>query len=249
MVSGKYSALAGAISREQAIANISQNLANVSTVGYKKSMVSFESILRGEKQQLDAKGINYSRVRENFSDFSAGPKSSTGNPLDVSIQGEGFFKIQGLNGQLYTKSGNFKLDSAGKLVTQSGLSVLNDGNAEITLSNFDLKKIVIDTEGTISTISNDGAASEVGKIGIFNVDNLLNLQRVSDTMFLLKEGGVEIPNDQPTVTQGSVEISNVNMTEEISRMINSNRTFQTYTKVLESYKTLGEAQDKLGTIS
>ena len=64
MVSGKYSALAGAISREQALANISNNLANVSTTGYKKMLVSFESILKSEQQVDDAKGMNYNRINK-----------------------------------------------------------------------------------------------------------------------------------------------------------------------------------------
>ena len=64
MVSGKYSALAGAVSREQSLANISNNLANVSTTGYKKMLVSFESILKSEQQVGDANGINYNRINK-----------------------------------------------------------------------------------------------------------------------------------------------------------------------------------------
>ncbi|MBN4071619.1 hypothetical protein JYT30_00490, partial [Desulfotalea psychrophila] len=73
MGSGKYSALAGAISREQRLANIATNLANVNTIGYKKTRMSFESLLRGEQQTKQANGINYSRVRENFTEFTEGP--------------------------------------------------------------------------------------------------------------------------------------------------------------------------------
>ena len=86
MVSGKYSALSGAITREQTIANISNNLANISTTGYKRSNVSFESVLKGEKQATEAKGINYNRINKNFTDFSPGAIRQTDDPLDVHLQ-------------------------------------------------------------------------------------------------------------------------------------------------------------------
>jgi len=111
MVSGKYSALSGAISREQSMANIAANLANVNTVGYKKTSVSFE----------EAKGINYSRIKGNFSDFTPGPITETGNPLDIAIHGDGFFKVQGPDGMLYTRRGDFVLDQTGNLQTSNGL--------------------------------------------------------------------------------------------------------------------------------
>ena len=95
MGSGKYSALAGAISREQTIANITNNLANLSTSGYKKSNVSFETVLKGEQQATKAKGINYNRVRNNFTDFTPGAVRQTDDPLDMVIHGEGFFKLTG----------------------------------------------------------------------------------------------------------------------------------------------------------
>lgn len=249
MVSGKYSALAGAVAREQAIANISNNLANVSTAGYKKSRVSFESLLRGEKQILNAKGINYSRIKENFSDFSPGPINPTENPLDVAIRGDGFFKVQGPNGILYTRNGNLKLDSGGRLLNTEGMPVLDDGNGEITLPSSELSKIIIDSSGTISIMSSDGIATEAGQLAVVSVDDPLSLKREANTLFSLKEGGNEIPAEETTVSQGSLEVSNVNMTEEMALMINSNRTFQTYHKVLESYKALGEKQDELGTVS
>ena len=78
MVSGKYSALAGAISREQAIANISNNLANISTSGYKKQRVSFESILQEKTQTSTAKGINYDRIGKTFYRFFSRPAAADG---------------------------------------------------------------------------------------------------------------------------------------------------------------------------
>ena len=119
MVSGKYSALTGAIAREQAIANISNNLANINTSGYKKSRLSFEALLAGKKQTEVANGINYTRTRVNFTDFSGGALRQTDNPLDMAIHGDGFFKVLGSDGVRYTRRGDFVVNSQGILSTSN----------------------------------------------------------------------------------------------------------------------------------
>jgi flagellar basal-body rod protein FlgF/flagellar basal-body rod protein FlgG len=249
MVSGKYSALSGAIAREQNLDNISANLANVSTTGYKKSRVSFESILRGAQQIKQANGINYSRIRENYTNFSAGPIKETDSPLDLAINGDGFFKVQGPNGTLYTRKGDFTLDVAGRLLTSDGKQVLDDANAPITIPNTNTNRISISSSGVVSVLDNLGAQSEVGRIGIVNVDDPLKLKKEQDTTFSLKDGAQEVPIARPEVIQGSLEVSNVNMTAEMADMINNQRTFETYNKLLKSYATIAERQDDLGTLA
>jgi len=248
MVSGKYSALAGAVAREQAIANIGANLANVNTAGYRRTTVSFESLLRGERQIREAKGINYSRVKQNFTDFAPGAMRQTDNPFNVAIKGDGFFKIEGENGPLYTRRGDFVVDQEGVLRTSSGLAVLDDANARITIPDTDSSRVDIAEDGTIYTIDPDEIITEAGLLAVVDVNDRSLLKREDDTAFSLEPGGTEIPLDTPTVTQGFLELSNVNMTEEMTRMINSMRTFETYHKVLESYSTIGQQQDELGTV-
>lgn len=247
MVSGKYSALAGAVSREQSINNIAANLANVNTTGYRRSLVSFESILRGEKQIKEANGINYTRVNRNYTDFSPGALRQTGNPYDMAIHGEGFFKIGGPDGPLYTRRGDFSIDEEGTLRTSNGLPVLDDGNGEITIPDTDIGKVNIDDDGTIYILTRDGAKAEVGRVAVVGIEDTNNLKRREDTMFEL-ENGAEVPLENFRVVGGTLELSNVNMTEEMTKMINSYRTFETYHKVLKSYSTIGDEQDDLGTV-
>jgi flagellar basal-body rod protein FlgF/flagellar basal-body rod protein FlgG len=249
MVSGKYSAVAGAVAREQSIANISANLANVNTTGYKRTGVSFESLLRGARQTQEAKGINYSRVKQNVSDFSPGPMRPTENPLDMAIHGDGFFKVAGPDGPLYTRRGDFVVDQAGVLKTSNGMPVLDDANGEITIPDTDRGKIGVSEDGTISLITPDGNRAEAGRLAIVDIDDRSMLKREENTTFSLMAGGNEIPVDAPIIIQGSLETSNVNMTEEMTKMINSMRTFETYHKVLESYSTLGQQLDELGTLA
>jgi flagellar basal-body rod protein FlgF/flagellar basal-body rod protein FlgG len=248
MVSGKYSALSGAIAREQAIANVTNNLANISTSGYKKSQVSFASLLRGEQQTKEAKGINYSRVRENFTDFSSGPLRQTEDPLNFAIQGEAFFKVQGPEGILYTKRGDFMINAAGLLTTSSGLPVVDGGNGQISIPDTDTSAIAVSDDGTISVLGPQGARAEVAKMAIVDIADKKQLKRQNDTTFSLEPGGAETPSETARVIQGSLELANVDMASELTQMIDSFRTFETYHKVLKSYSTIGEAQDELGTL-
>jgi flagellar basal-body rod protein FlgF/flagellar basal-body rod protein FlgG len=248
MVSGKYSALAGAISREQMIANISANLANVSTSGYKKSLLSFESLLRGERQTAEARGINYNRVRQNFTDFSPGPLRQTENPYDLALAGEGLFKVQGADGILYTRRGDFIVDGEGVLRTTNGLPVLDAANGQITIPDTATGKVAVSEAGIIYLLTPDGARAEVAQLAVVDVDDRNKLKRSGDTTFTLEDGGVENPLENPVVVQGSLEVSNVSMVEEMTGMIDSYRLFETYHKVLKSYSTISEQQEELGTL-
>jgi flagellar basal-body rod protein FlgF/flagellar basal-body rod protein FlgG len=248
MVSGKYSALSGAIAREQAIANVTNNLANISTSGYKKSQVSFASLLRGEQQTKEAKGINFSRVRQNFTDFSSGPLRQTEDPLNFAIQGEAFFKVQGPEGLLYTKRGDFMINAAGLLTTSSGLPVVDGGNGQISIPDTDTSAIAVSDDGTISVLGPQGARAEVAKMAVVEIADKKQLKRQNDTTFSLEPGGTETASETARVIQGSLELANVDMASELTQMIDGFRTFETYHKVLKSYSTIGETQDELGSL-
>jgi flagellar basal-body rod protein FlgF/flagellar basal-body rod protein FlgG len=248
MVSGKYSALSGAIAREQSMANIAANLANVNTAGYKKASVSFESLLQGVKQTQEGKGINYSRIKDNLTDFTPGPLMETANPLDMAIHGEGFFKVQGPNGVLYTRRGDFALDQNGNLQTSNGLPVLDAANGPINIPDTTTSQISVSSLGEISVMGKNGSQSVVGNIGVVTIDAPGKLKRETDTTFSLPPEGQETVNTEPVLVIGSLESSNVNMSEAMTQMIDSLRTFETYHKVLKSYSDLSQKQDELGSL-
>ncbi len=248
MVSGKYSALAGALSREQRLANISTNLANINTIGYKKTRMSFESLLRGEQQTTQAEGINFSRVRENFTEFTEGPVRGTGNPLDIAINGDGFFKVQSPDGFKYTRRGDFHTDQDGTLLTGNDMPVLDEGNAPILIPDTETSKISVNSLGEVSILSIDGDRNVVGAIAVYTMNDNKLLKRESDTLFSLKEKGKEILTEEPELAVGNLEVANVNMTEEMALMIESTRTFESYQKVIKAYSQLGQKQDELGTL-
>ncbi len=249
MVSGKYSALTGAVNRELSIANISANLANVTTVGYKKNRMSFEAILDGQMQMKKAKGVNYNGINSNYTDFSQGPLKNTDNPFDVAINGDGFFKIRTADGDLLTRKGNFVRGDDGRLLTDSGKAVLSAGNSEIFIPTENGAAIVIDKEGSISSVDQNGVSTVIAQLAIVDVEDRSLLQKKGDTAFAAPPDVVQTLAENYSVVQGSVETSNVNMTEEMSNMIRDNRLFQMYHSVFENYGKLGDKLSELGTVS
>ena len=243
MGSGKYSALSGAIAREQAMSNVAANLANISTTGFKKNRISFAAILRGTQQTEDARGINYSRIRKISTDFSQGGMQTTNRPLDVAIDGEGFFKVQKGQETYYTRSGRFMLDENGFLKTEDGANVLGAGNDPLQIDTTQGKSVYIAENGEVSV---NGAAAGV-QLGVFTVDDTEQLTKVGDSLFRLKEGG-----DQPLAgartLQGNLETSNINMVEEMTSMIATQRAFEANTKMLEGFSKFGEKLDELGSV-
>ncbi len=249
MSSGKYAALSGAISREQAIANISNNLANINTSGYKKGQVSFEAILRGKEQIDNAKNINYDRIYTSYTDFTQGPIRQTEDPLNIAITGKGFLKVQGKEGTLYTRRGDLAITSDGTLTTTSGLPVLSESGTIITVPNTDIKDINIAQDGNIFVIDSNNIQTSAGKIAVVDVKDTKKLSHVSDTAYRLDDPAMEVEAEGFALIQGSLELSNVNPAAELTRMIDYHRTFNTYHKVLKAYSTIAEKQEELGTLN
>ncbi len=243
MVSGKYGALSGAVSREQAMSNIAANLANVNTTGFKKNRISFEAILRGEQQNTNANGINYARIRSIETDFSQGAMQQTGRPLDVAIDGEGFFKIRNGNDIMYTRAGHFMLDEDGMVKTSDGYNVISQANQPLQLLEGGAG-IIINETGAVSV---DGVDTGVG-LQVFTVADPGQLKQVGNSRFQLEQGGGDQPAGNARVIQGSLETSNVNMMEEMAHMISAQRKFEAHLKVLDRYSTLGDKQDELGSV-
>ncbi|WP_310598930.1 flagellar basal-body rod protein FlgF [Desulfobulbus sp.] len=244
MVSGKYSAVSGALTRELAMNNIASNLANVNTNGFKKDRIGFSALLSGAKQARETKGINYARTRTIETDFGQGGMQTTDRALDVAIDGPGFFKVRKGNEIFYTRAGHLNLDSNGTLLTEEGHLVLGAGNAPLQLDTSQGKDIVIAESGAISV---NGVQSG-GALQVFTIPEQSELTKVGHALYKLERGG-----DQPAVgfrvIQGNLETSNVNMMEEMTSMIAAQRAFEAHTKVLESYSKIGDKQDELGSIS
>ncbi|NLX19580.1 MAG: flagellar basal-body rod protein FlgF [Desulfobulbus sp.] len=243
MGSGKYSALSGAVSREQAINNIAANLANVNTTGFKKDRLSFAAILQSTQQTEKATGINHTRVQTTETDFSQGGLRTTGRPMDVAIDGAGFFKIMKDNTTLYTRSGSFVLDSNGLVKTADGYTVIGNDDAPLQLDTTTGKDIAIGESGEIAV---NGTLSG-NRLVVFNVPDPKALVKLNGNLYRLDTGEGQ-PMQEYRVVQGCLETSNVNMMEEMTSMIAAQRLFEAHTKAIESFAKISEKQDELGSL-
>lgn len=201
------------------------NVANMSTAGYKAQGVLFNEELakaqHGEKLSMVLDHGTFRRVEQ-------GPLQQTGNPLDLALEGSGFFAIETANGPRYARAGNFSLDMEGRIVTQNGNPVLSDGGQPITIPQGD-GQIMIAADGTISTAE----SGIIGRIGVL---------RFADEQKMLEEGHglynangeVPVQAENTKVLQFMLEGSNVQPVLEMNRMIEIVRNYQQTQRLLQT---------------
>jgi len=253
-----YSAVFGALSTEMRLNLSANNLANVNTTGYKRDRVTFEdtfaryahdyhvdprSDLRQEQLLPRADVIAKPRLAEQKVDFSQGALSMTGNPLDLAIQGPGFFKVRNGGNTYYTRNGAFHRSADGLLVTDQNYTVLGNGGA---IDVPEGKNLSVDGNGGVYV---DGA--QVGQLDVVSVQNPEALQKFGNNLYTgasgaqVREGGLDETTTQ--VAQGYLEKPNVEVVEEMVSMIETQRTFEAYQKVMTSSNELDTKAIRMGT--
>ena len=227
-----FIAMTGAKHNMLAQANRANNLANLSTTGFRADFEQARSmgVYYGDGQPTRA----YAMTESPRSDFTTGPMIATANPLDVAIQGEGFFAVQSPDGtEAYTRAGNFMVDETGMLRTGSGLPVLG-ANGPI---NIPENKIVqVGSDGTISMVGQDQgpeALVEVGRLKLVNPD-VLALEKGDDGLFRQKDGLNALPAAEVTVRGNMLEGSNVNAIDEFTQILSLARQYEMQVKVMKT---------------
>ncbi len=242
---GWLEALEGGRLLERRLNITAHNLANVDTPGYKKDILSFREVL----MRKFPRGWRTFKEVTVKTDFRQGPIQYTGNPLDVAIAGEGFFKVETPQGTAYTRAGNFRLDSQRRLVTAEGYPVLANG-APIIVDPGLAKGGVITLENTRFLIADDGTVSidgtEIGRLDIVTFKDLSTLKKLGENLFQGDETQ-EIPVEAPDVRQGHLEESNADPLEEIVNLIDIQREFEAIQKSLRgSDETTGRMIETYG---
>lgn len=198
---------------------IANNIANMNTNGYKAERMMFVEHLvrsRGGERVLGEK-LAYVRDVASWRDTAEGGLESTGKPLDVAIQGDGFFAIETPVGERYTRSGRFTVNDAGQLVTSDGHGVLAEGGAPIFFSPAD-KNITIAGDGTISTEN-----GPLGRLRVVRFESNQNMEMVAGGLLTTEDPPEDVA--APRVVQGMVEGSNVQGVVEMTRMIHVHRAY------------------------
>jgi flagellar basal-body rod protein FlgF len=216
------------------------NLANLATSGFKADAVLFEEVDNTDAHaDEDPRQIRFVRDIGLTRDMSQGPISITGNPLDVALEGQGFFMIEGPGGPLYTRDGAFTLTGDGRLVTTDGHAVLSSGGAPI----------VLDPQGESPSIGRDGAIRvagvEAGRIGVASFATPSALSKVGDNLWSAQG---QTPGEfEGVVVQGALEGSNVRPVTELTRLIEISRAYQSAAKIVSGADELRQrAIERLG---
>ncbi len=260
MIRALYSAASGMRAQETNVENIANNLANASTVGYKSRRAQFEDLMyqsivqpgnSSGQQTLVPTGLQLglgSRTASNELVFSQGAYSETDNPLDLTIQGNGFFQVQQANGTLaYTRAGQFHLDKNGSVVTLDGDPLI----PQITIP-ADAQQITIATDGTVSyTLPNQTAAQQAGQIQLAGFQNPAGLNSIGQNLFTPTDSSGDATVGNPggsegmgSLLQGYLEQSNVSIVDEFVNLIQAQRGYEANSKVVtaadQMYQTVNQ---------
>lgn len=221
-----------ALSRQMSV--LANNLANLSTTGFKSETPIFEEyvmpLASGGEFSGDTGGVVYVRDSALFRNFSEGPLNQTGNAMDMAINGDGWFVLDGPDGELYTRNGNFLLDDQGRIVTSDGLPLLTQ-DGPITIADGETG-LAVASDGTITT-----SAGGKGQLRIVEFDNQAMLEKRASGVYDAM-GQAAVPATSFRITQGALEGSNVNAISEITEMISVTRAYTKAAETLNSTDSL-----------
>ena len=249
MIRALYTASTGLAAQQLNIDVIANNLANINTSGFKKGRADFQDLLyqtlrtpgtatsgstevpTGIQIGLGAKVVAVEKL------FLQGDFQQTLNELDMTVQGQGFFQITKPDGETaYTRAGAFKLDSDGRIVTSDGYVL----EPEISIPD-DTTTITIGLDGTVSVTQGGNAdITEVGNIETARFPNDSGLLNIGQSLYMPSEASGDATTGTPgedgygTIGQGLLEMSNVNVAEEMVNMIVSQRAYEMNSKVIQT---------------
>ena len=249
MMTALWVSKTGLSAQDTQLATISNNLANVSTVGFKRDRLSFEDLLYQIRRQPGAQSSENTqlpsglqigtgvRIVATQKEFTEGSLQVTDNALDVAIDGRGFFEILLPDGTTaYTRNGQFQLSRDGELVNADGLLV----QPAITIPEG-AQSVTISKDGVVSVVlPGDSEAQQIGTLTVTDFINPTGLEAIGGNLFLETTASGTPTNGTPgldglgTLIQGSVENSNVEVVEELVNMITTQRAYEMNAKVIST---------------
>ncbi|TMH30603.1 MAG: flagellar basal-body rod protein FlgF [Betaproteobacteria bacterium] len=227
-----YLSMSGAKATMQRQDTLANNLANVSTVGFRAELQAFRAV------PVEGSGAStrvYALESTPGYDASAGSVTATGRNLDVAMKGNSWLAVQGLDGtEAYTRAGSLDVSSDGTLTTRNGITVLGDGGPIQVPPNTEVS---IASDGTVSAKAANGKSTSVGKLKLVTPE--VALQRGTDGLFRAAEGDLSA-DPKARVQDGALEGSNVSADETMVAMITAARQFESQIKMLQT----AEADEK-----
>lgn len=259
MMRALNTAAAGMLAQQTNLDVLSNNLANANTTGFKGQHAMFADMLYSTRALSD--GSQYGRPSPmqvglgvqwtgNASDFSPGAVLQTGDPLNLAINGDGFFKVTGPDGQpAYTRDGSFQVDSTGQLVTNQGYVL--DPNVLIPTG---ASSVSISPTGVVSALTpGDTAPKEITQITISTFPNPAGLTRIGGNLYKPGGNSGDATDGNPgqngagTLTSGAVEGSNVQVVDEMVRMITAQRAYEINSKAIQTADSMLQVANNMKT--
>jgi flagellar basal-body rod protein FlgF len=240
MQNGLYVSLSAQVALEKRLETIADNVANMNTVGFRGTGVSFET----EMAKAGDTPLGYVSNGTDFISRRLGGLIKTDNTLDFAVQGDGWFGIQTPQGVAYTRDGRTKIDESGMLRTLNDNPILDAGGAPILLDNG-AGPLAVSADGMITQ-----NGRQVGALGLFEIDPTANLKRAENSSVVPDKPATPVLNfTRDGVVQGAVEGSNVDPVREMTRLIEVTRAFdgvaaetsQSETSLQDAIKALGSS--------
>jgi len=240
----------GMSAQQKTVDNIANNLANVNTTAFKKSKIAFQDLFyqtltaskqgSGDGTSNNAPVLqigNGSRAIATIRSFSQGSIEETGNPLDLAINGDGFFQVEMPDGTIaYSRDGNFSLDSTGRVVNNSGLPLAD----QIEIPQ-DAVAIQVSQDGVVTAkLSGDGGQVDLGQIEMAKFVNPRGLSALGDNLYGKTEAsgmpffGTPGNDGFGSIQQGYLEQSNVDIVNEMVNLIEAQRAYETNSKMVQT---------------
>lgn len=239
-----YVGLSRQITLRRELDIVANNIANADTTGFKVESLMVQTNAKAPAMTDGGpKPVKFVLDSGVARDFSQGALRRTEATFDLGIEGQGFFKISTVDGDRYTRDGRFRTDDTGKLTTQSGQAVLDEGGGEIVL---DLQKGAV-------TIAHDGSVSQgnerVGKVGVVRFDDLTALEKTGDNLFRNTSNQSAQAAPDALVHQGMLEGSNVQTIFEVTRMMEVTRAYESMAKMMDSNAELSRRSvERMGRV-
>lgn len=249
MIKSLNTAATGMIAQQSNMDTIANNIANVSTNGFKKGRAEFEDLiyhnLKEPGQATGEQSVTPTGVQTGLGvrtaavqkDFTQGQAQVTKNPLDLIIEGNGFFQVRTPDGEIaYTRDGAFKKDAAGRIMDRNGNILV----PEITIPEAATAVEITPAGEVRCVINNADASTAVGQIDIANFVNPAGLKSMGKNLFMPTGASGQATTYRPGTTgtgylaQGEVETSNVNIVDEMVNMITAQRAYETNSKVIQA---------------
>lgn len=226
---------------------IGSNIANVNTTGYKSSSTSFKdtfsNTLRaaaggsGDSAVQIGTGVQIGGITTNF---AQGSLSSTGKATDLGISGNGYFAVQNGTVNYATRDGSFHFDTGGNLVNGEGLNVLDTAGAAITVANYDtVASISIGKDGTVNVFYADGTSDNSQAVGLLKIADESKLMKQGGNLYDFGATGTVIgdlatagANGLGNIQSGTLEMSNVDLTDQFAELITTQRSFQAGSRLI-----------------